>query len=112
MPVRFYHDPGHVLDIGIRNVCLEKVAHGIDEDGARAGPVKRFDELGGDESRVKPQFVGVARHATEALGKGLRVAVFTAWANLDVAAHRIPRGVGPFDLAVIAHCRASLSWLP
>src|SRR3954471_14030750 len=45
----------------------------------------------------------MARDSSEALSKGLRIAMLTPWADLGAPADRIPSSIRPLDFRVIAH---------
>ena len=69
----------------------------------RKGSSKRL----GDEAQIESLFVGVARHSPEAFCKGFRIAVLAAGRNLGAAPDWVPRGIRPFDIAVLAHSPTS-----
>lgn len=98
VPVRAAHDVEDALDVLDRHIFVEEIAHRVDEDAAGSAPANGVAQLFGNESKIETELKGVALHAAEPLRKRLGVAVHTARTHLGAPAHRIPGGVGPFDL--------------
>jgi hypothetical protein len=103
MPVGFDHDPNYIFDIGIGNFGLKEIAHAIDKNCTRPGPLERLRQFRRHQAEIKSLFVGVALNSAKSLSESLGVAVFAAGANLGATAERIPSSVRPFDFGVIAH---------
>jgi hypothetical protein len=86
-----------------RNVFMEEVAHGVDEDYFRAAP------SGGDRKRVRMErdfkTVPIVFHAhcLEAARKSFRVTVGASLADARAARHRVPGRFSPFDCRVTGH---------
>lgn len=97
MPVRLNHDANDILDVGIGDVGLEKIAHAVDENRSGNSPLKRLGKLIRDQPEIEALLIGMALHSTEPFGKGLGITVLAAWADFGAAAKGIPRRVGPFD---------------
>jgi hypothetical protein len=57
----------------------------------------------GDERKVETALERMGRHAAEALGGGLGVAVLAARRDLRSATHGVPCSLGPLDAASVGH---------
>src|ERR1700687_4008041 len=97
------HDLAYHLDILVRYGTLEEVAHRIHEDSTMLGPAQRFVELRRYQAEVESLLVRMTMHPPESLGKSLGVAMLAARANLHASPHRVPSGIGPLNLRVVAH---------
>ena len=60
-------------------------------------------ELAGNEPGIKAMFIGMAGNPPEPLSKCLCIAMLAARADLSASTNRVPGGVSPFDLRVVAH---------
>jgi len=105
VPVTLLHDREDFLNELNRNVLVEEIAHGVDEDAARLAPTKGEAQSLRPELKVESLFVGMTGRATKAFSKGFRVAVGTTWADFAAASNRVPRRVRPFNCGVARHCR-------
>src|SRR5271157_4477827 len=91
MPARLLHHTANLLDVRIRHVFVEKVAHRVDEDHPRFAPAQGIGQLFGHEPQVESLLVGMTRNAPEPLGEGLGVTVRAPGADFRAAPDRVPR---------------------
>jgi len=91
---------------------MEEVAHRVHEDPARRRPTDRVAELLRYEPEIEAELKRMTFYAAETFGERLGVAMLAARADLRAAAHRIPRGIRPFDLGVFAHGSSARSLSP
>ena len=98
MPSCCDHDPRDSFDIYIRDLIVEKVAHGINEDYFGFAPTQWLSQFFRNQTQVKSLFVGMALDATKTLRERFRVTVFAPGADLGAPANGIPCGVRPFDV--------------
>ena len=103
VPVGSTHDVADVRDEVGRDLIVEQVAHGIDEDLSRAFPVQRWFQLLGYESQIEAALKGVSGYATEALSEHLRLAELAARAHSRAAPDRVPGRVRPLNGRPVAH---------
>lgn len=83
---RLGHHAKDSLDIVERHVLVKEIAHRVDEHAAGLCPPERLFQLMRHQTQIEALLEGMARHATEALSKGLGVAVLAARADLGAAA--------------------------
>jgi hypothetical protein len=105
MPVGIDHDMNDVVDVVIRHVFLEEVAHAVYEDLPWGRPLERLVQFLGDEAQVEPLLIGMAWYATKAFSEGLGVAMLATRTDFRAAAKRIPGSIGPFDFGMLAQFR-------
>jgi len=103
VPMRFFHGVENLVDIVGRNVLVEQVAHGVDEDHLRLADRKGLFQAAGPKRKIETRFERVIGHASEAFGKPFGIAVVAAGADLGAARYRVPRHVGPFDGGILRH---------
>ena len=97
VPVGEAHDGGDFGYVVLRDVLMEEVTHGIDEDAARRGPLQRIGQLFRDKAEIESKLEWVSFDPAPAFREGLRIAMGAPGADLGAATHRVPRRVGPFD---------------
>ncbi len=81
----------------IRDLFVEKVAHGIDKNHAGRSPTQRFAKFLRHQPKVETLFKGMAAHAPKTFGKRLGVAMLASRADFRATSHRVPRRVRPLD---------------
>src|SRR5579875_842499 len=100
------------LDVAERDLWMEEIAHGVDEDGARGAPGLGKGKYGGMKSEAEARsggpFTTVAlvfwlAHRLEPFGKAERVAVITARAHPVATGGGVPSGLCPLDRALVSH---------
>ena len=98
VPIGRFHGVEDAVDERAGDLLMEQVAHGVDEDHAGPLPGKRLRQPFGAQGEVEAVLEGMARHAAEALGQALGVAVVAAACDLGATGDGVPGRVGPFDL--------------
>jgi hypothetical protein len=101
----------HAIDERVGDLLVEQVAHRIDKDHPRPLPAERLGEFGVDRVDaagplavlVDDAFVAFTAHRLEAEGHAHRVAVVAAGRHDAATDGGVPRRVGPFDFAFVAH---------
>ncbi len=105
VPIGPLHRDEYVPNELVGHLSMEQVGHGVDEDAARLLPAHGKLEARLPEAQIEALFVMVTGNATEALGKGQRIAVIAAGRNLSTPGNRIPCRIGPLDGRTASHCR-------
>ena len=109
---RRLHDIEDSSDEFGRDLVVEQIAHGVDEDGARRGPPLREVEgvrmEGETETGSRGPEVTVALilrhpHGLQPLGQGQGIAVVAARRRPIASGGRVPRCFGPLDTAAVPH---------
>ena len=103
VPVGFFHGVEYAVDEWRRNVLVEQVAHGIDEDLPRSFPCQRLFHSFRAQCQIEALLVWVPRHPSEPFRETLSVAIGAPLGNFGAPGYRIPGGVSPFDAGVVAH---------
>lgn len=109
VPVRRLHGVEHPLDVFPRHVLVKEVAHGVDEDEARATPALRLLHARRAKGEVEPLLVGMSDDAPEPLREPLGIAVVAPGAELGAARHRVPGALRPLDCGFPCHGQATRS---
>ncbi len=100
----FLHDLEDTTDECYRDLRMEKIAHGVDEDSPGLLPLEGEVEDMLVDSRPESLRVVLLPHRLEALCHALGVAVLASWAGLGTACDRVPGRPRPFDLRYLPHC--------
>jgi hypothetical protein len=58
MPICIHHDSYNIQNVIIWDVCLEKIAHAINKNGAGAGPCEWLGQLLGNKTKIEPRSYG------------------------------------------------------
>lgn len=107
MPGRPFHSVKHLIDELLWYPFMEKITHRVDENLARATPVKRLVEALRPQGQVESAAERVTRYPSEALRQTLGIAVVASRADLGTAGDRVPGGVGPLDFRAVCHLQSS-----
>jgi hypothetical protein len=97
MPGCFNHRLEYPLNEIERNVFMEEIAHGVDEDSRRLLPLKWLSQPLRAQLQVKSELVRVARDTAKSLSKRLGVAMPATRTNLHAPRHGVPRRFSPLD---------------
>src|SRR5262245_40617211 len=108
MPTRFGHDFSHGDDIIIGYITVKKVAHRINKYHLRSLPPYCLGKLFRYKAQVKALFIRMPFNSTKTFGKCFGVTVSASRADLGASANRVPGGISPLDLRVIAHFGGSI----
>lgn len=103
MPVRRQHHAADLLDVVVRHLVVEEVAHRIHENLLGRRPPDGVAQFFGHQAQIETELEGMSFHATESLGQGLGVAMLTPWADFSAAPDWVPSGICPLDFRVEAH---------
>jgi hypothetical protein len=103
MPVCLYHDPHYIFYIRVWNLRLEKIAHAVYENRARAGPLERLGKFFRYETQIKTLFIRMPSNATETFGERFGVTVLAAGAYLGATPQGVPGCIGPLDFRMFTH---------
>src|SRR6266849_5864624 len=87
----------------VRHTLVEKVAHGIHENLARAAPAQRQIETLRPQREVEAGAERMTGYATETFGEAFRITVVASRADLGAPGGRVPGGVGPLDRCCVRH---------
>src|SRR5690606_34520707 len=106
------HHRKHLVDELLRYVLVEQVTHAVGEHHAGFAPAQRIDQLVLYQPDLSRPSRATRRHlgetvvrlswTTKAGGDALRITIAATLGYTSAAPERIPRGVGPFDLALVA----------
>jgi hypothetical protein len=98
VPVGINHNLNNILNVSVRDLGLKKIAHAVNENGTRTGPIEWLGKLFGNQPKIKALLVRVPRNAAKSLSKHFGVAVFATRTDLRTSSQGVPRRIGPFDL--------------
>ncbi len=103
MPVRPTHHLERFLNGVYRDVLVEHVAHGIDEDSLWLLPMERVVECGWVDREGKTVSVLLLAHSLKPVGEAICITIFAAWTNVCTARNWVPGCVCPLDMGCRAH---------
>ena len=100
MPVGRDHNLGDSFSVAVRHAWLKEIAHRIYKHQLRPSPREWLSQFFRDQFQIEALLIWMALYSPKSFGECFGVAVLAAGTDLGAAAHRVPGGVGPFDLGI------------
>ena len=103
MPPCGAHHMADLLNVVIRYLVVEEVAHRVDKNLLWRRPPDGVAQFFGYQSQVEAELKGMPLYATESFGERLGITMLTSGADFRAAPDRVPSGVRPLDFGIKAH---------